>query len=195
MKYLILTTGLIERSELAGLPSDNYAVQRINVAEENPLDLFSLLLSDVKLFTELMGDEQTAVTAIVRPEGVHTALLFDDEQTMTQAKLMVHGMGDTQWSTDTRLTHAVRFSTGFTESQWDEVVQLGTQLDKLMVEEQACRERPEILTDSLSGDGVNTSPTSTQIQTGLAEKVSARAAVTRRLIEIQAHFGICPCMG
>lgn len=53
---------------------------------EQPLNLFSLLRSEAKRFEKATGDELAAVTAVVHPEGAHTALMFDNEQAMISAK-------------------------------------------------------------------------------------------------------------
>jgi len=176
MMHLILVTGQIAAPELASLSQPPCSVHDLNPAAERPLDLFSLLLSEVKLFDEATGDELAPVTAVVHPEGPHTALIFDEEPAMIRAKLRLHGLADTRWSRDTGLTHAVRFTAGFTDRQLDEVARLGTQLSRLMAVE-----------------STGTAPVDSL--TGLEEDTAARIQVCRRLIEIQAEFGICPCTG
>lgn len=178
--YLLLATGQIATSELASLSQQPCSAQDIDPAAELPLTLFSLLLSEIKLFDEATGDELAPVTAVVYPEGAHTALLFDEEHAMIRAKLLLHGLDDTQWSRDTNLTHAVRFSANFTEKQFDEVALLGTQLCRLMA-----AEAPNSM--------LNNAPSDSLI--GLDENIPARIQISRRLIEIQAQFGICPCTG
>jgi hypothetical protein len=195
MQHLILATGQIETSELAGISQETCSLHTIAPGETLPLNLFSLLLSEVKLFDETMGDERTAVTAIVRPQDGHTALVFDDEPTMVQAKLLVHGMDDTQWSANANLSHAVRFSANFTEKQLNEVALLGAQLCRLMAVEPAYRRAAEALTDPEHCDAATRRRIITDSQASLDEVMATRAETTRRLIEIQGEFGICPCRG
>ncbi len=194
MIYLILVTGQINKSELSSLPKQPRAVLTMSPAEERPLDLFSLLLSQVKLFDEATGDELAAVTAVVRPAETHTALLFDDEIAMTHAKLRVHGMDDSQWSIDSHLSHAVRFSTQFTDQQQGEVALLGARLHRLMEAESANHKTADEFTESQHAVQDTQPSVISDSRTGLDE-LAARIATTRRLIEIQAEFGICPCQG
>ncbi|MEH6825368.1 MAG: hypothetical protein V7629_15795 [Motiliproteus sp.] len=180
MMYLLLATGQIATSELASLSQQPCSVHDINPTAEQPLTLFSLLLSEVKLFDEATGDELAPVTAVVHPEGPHTALLFDQEQAMIRAKLLLHGLDDTQWSRDTNFTHSVRFSGNVSNKQLNEVALLGTQLCRLMA-----AESPDSLLNDTASDSL----------ADLEQTISARVQISKQLIGIQAQFGICPCTG
>lgn len=195
MKYLILATGHIEKSELTELTRQPCAVHTINADEGCPLNLFSLLLSEVKLFDEASGDELAALTAVVRPEESHTLLVFDDEQAMIQAKLLVQGLADTQWCTSTNFSHGVRFSSHFTEKQMNEVALLGAQLHRLMAVESSQRMAIEALMDPDHCDEITRRHIITDSQIGLEAVVASRIRATKQLIEIQKQFGICPCQG
>lgn len=191
MKYLILSTGALVAADLPTIDLSDVQIVALDFATESPLDLFSLLLANIKIIDETMQDDQSVATDVQLPAIAHTAFVFPDEAGQVQGKLALHGLCTSEWAEQTQLTHQVKVAVSFTQQQMDVVTDLGKHFQRLVRDERQHMEAHEALITGIADVPPTDDPAIANSNAILSQLANERIKITRELLAIQQQLGVC----
>lgn len=191
MKYLILSTGALVAADLPTLDPSDVQTVALDFDTESPLDLFSLLLANIKIIDETMEDDQSQATDVQLPDIPHTAFVFHDEGTQIQAKLAIQGLCTTEWAEQTQLTHQVKVAVPFTQQQLDLAADLGERFQRLVKDEGRHLEAHEALLTTIDDVSTPDDQAIAKSNITLNRLANERIKITRELLAIQQQLGVC----
>jgi|GEM_PF-2926791 len=191
MKYLILATGALVAADLPTLDLSDVQTAALDFDTESPLDLFSLLLANIKIIDETMEDDQSHATDVQLPAIPHTAFVFPDEATQIQGKLAIQGLCTTEWAEQTQLTHQVKVAVSFTHQQLDLAADLGERFQRLVRDESRHMEAHEALITSMADFPSTDDQSIVKSNIILNRLANERIKITRELLAIQQQLGVC----
>ncbi|WP_029132738.1 hypothetical protein [Sedimenticola selenatireducens] len=191
MKYLILSTGVLTAADLPTLDLSDVQIAALGFEAESSLDLFSLLLANIKIIDETMEDDHSHATDVQLPSIPHTALVFPDEASQVQGKLAIQGLCTTEWAEQTQLTHQVKVAVPFTQQQMDLAASLGENFQLLVKDENKQKQIHETLITTKTGITPTHEQAIADSRLILSQLAEGRIKLTRELMAIQQQLGVC----